>query len=57
MQVEKMLEKYQNLNEEEKKCVNIIVKEKDQNLSEEGKNSVNIIVNVIKIFLRKKNKG
>ena len=37
MQVEKMLEKYQNLNEEEKKCVNIIVKEKDQNLSEEGK--------------------
>ena len=52
-----MLEKYQNLNEEEKKCVNIIVKEKDQNLSEEGKNSVNIIVNVIKIFLRKKNKG
>ena len=53
-----MRKRYQNLFEEEKNTKQKNAFERYQNSSEEKKKKhVNIIVNIIRIFLRNKNKG
>ena len=50
-------EKYQNLSEEEKDKRQKKARERYQNLTEDEKKSFSIIVNVIRIFLRNKNRS